>query len=83
MDVADKPYAFVKHQMTQGKNEISFLSRLLEAGDKDPEEQFTNKWSAMALYTAGADTVRPLSTSVEACPNVFRLCRQLLASFWL
>ncbi|KAI0128219.1 putative cytochrome P450 oxidoreductase OrdA-like protein [Hypoxylon sp. NC0597] len=56
IDVTEKPYAFVKHQMAQGKNEMSFLSRLLEAGDADPEKQFENKWSAMALYAAGADT---------------------------
>ncbi|KAI1078886.1 cytochrome P450 [Whalleya microplaca] len=62
-DVAEKPYAFVKHQMAEGKNETSFLSRLLEAGDSDPEEKFTNKWSAMSLYTAGADT----TVSALAC----------------
>lgn len=57
IDVVEKPYAFVKHQMAEGKNETSFMSRLLEAGDLDPEVDFTNKWSAMSLYTAGADTV--------------------------
>ncbi|KAI1444238.1 putative cytochrome P450 oxidoreductase OrdA-like protein [Annulohypoxylon stygium] len=56
IDVVEKPYAFVKHQMAEGKNETSFMSRLLEAGDLDPEVDFTNKWSAMSLYTAGADT---------------------------
>lgn len=56
-DVAERPYAFVQQQMAQGKNESSFLSQLLEQGDSDPEEKFTNKWSAMSLYTAGADTV--------------------------
>ncbi|KAK7900779.1 hypothetical protein LTR67_003063 [Exophiala xenobiotica] len=55
-DVAERPYAFVKHQMAQGKSQSSFLSQLLEQGDSDPEEKFTNKWSAMSLYTAGADT---------------------------
>lgn len=57
-EVTEKPYAFVKHQMSQGSNRTSFLSQLLEAGDETPEEKFTNKWSAMSLYTAGADTVR-------------------------
>ncbi|KAI1457470.1 putative cytochrome P450 oxidoreductase OrdA-like protein [Annulohypoxylon moriforme] len=56
IDVVEKPYAFVKHQMAQGKHEASFLSRLLEAGDQDPEVALTNKWTAMSLYTAGADT---------------------------
>lgn len=43
--------------MAQGKDGSSFLSQLLEAGDSTPEETFTNKRSAMSLYTAGADTV--------------------------
>ena len=56
-EVTEKPYAFVKHQMAQGKHQTSFLSQLLEQGDSTAEEKFTNKWSAMSLYTAGADTV--------------------------
>ncbi|KAF4473096.1 O-methylsterigmatocystin oxidoreductase [Fusarium albosuccineum] len=62
-DVTEKPYAFVKHQNAQGKDDNSFLSRLIEAGDSTPEEKFTNKWSAMSLYTAGADT----TVSALAC----------------
>jgi hypothetical protein len=56
-EVTEKPYAFTKYQMSRGENEISFLSRLLEAGDSTAEEKHTNKWSAMSLYTAGADSV--------------------------
>ncbi|KAH8666067.1 cytochrome P450 [Ilyonectria robusta] len=63
IDVIEKPYAFVKHQMAQGKDDSSFLSRLLESGDDTPQEKFTNKWSAMSLYTAGADT----TVSALAC----------------
>lgn len=57
-DVTERPYAFVKHQMATGKAETSFLSQLIETSDETPFEKFVNKWSAMALYTAGADTVR-------------------------
>lgn len=57
MDVTERPYAFTKHQMALGKHKASFLSQLLEAGDSTAEEKWTNKWSAMSLYTAGADTV--------------------------
>lgn len=56
-ETTEKPYAFVKHQMAQGRYETSFISRLLETGDSGPEEKHTNKWAALALYTAGADTV--------------------------
>lgn len=65
-DVTEKPYAFVKHQIAQGKDDNSFLARLLEAGDSTPEEKFTNKWSAMSLYTAGADTVSTLPPNLGA-----------------
>ncbi|KAJ3571957.1 hypothetical protein NPX13_g5205 [Xylaria arbuscula] len=57
MSVTDVPYTFVKHQMAQGSYHPSFLSRLIEAGeDSDPEINDINKWSAMSLYSAGADT---------------------------
>ncbi|KAK5361817.1 hypothetical protein LTR20_009397 [Exophiala xenobiotica] len=73
-DVAERPCAFVKHQMAQGKSQSSFLSQLLEQGDSDPEEKFTNKWSAMSLYTAGADTtVSSLACfflAMTVCPEV-------------
>lgn len=59
-DVTERPYAFVKHQMAQEKSQTSFLSRLLQEGEPTPEKEFTDKWSAMALYIAGADTVSPL-----------------------
>jgi hypothetical protein len=57
-DLTERPYAFVKHQMAQGKYEPSFLSQLLESGDLDHEEDFVAKWSALSLYSGGADTVR-------------------------
>lgn len=59
MDLAEKPYAFVKQQMAQGKTEPSYLSKLLEKDDGNitPEEDFVAKWSAASLYSGGADTV--------------------------
>lgn len=59
-DVAEKPYAFVKHQRAAGSSQTSFLSRLIEAGEANPDEEYNNKWSAMSLYVAGADTVSAL-----------------------
>lgn len=47
----------MQHQLAQGQKGGSFLEQLLEQGDDTAEEKFTNKWSAMSLYTAGADTV--------------------------
>ncbi|KAM5376056.1 hypothetical protein ACJA88_007167 [Fusarium oxysporum] len=55
-DLTEKPYAFVKHQHASGKQDNSFVSRLLEVGDSTEEVRFTTKWSALSLYAAGADT---------------------------
>ncbi|KAH6994765.1 cytochrome P450 [Fusarium venenatum] len=62
-DVAEKPYAFVQHQISHGKQDNSLLAQLLEAGDSTDEEKITNKWSAASLYAAGADT----TVSAIAC----------------
>ncbi|KAI8625989.1 cytochrome P450 [Xylariaceae sp. FL1651] len=56
LDVAEKPYAFVKYQMGKGTNEASFLSQLIDTEGSNAEEIDINKWSAMSLYSAGADT---------------------------
>jgi len=53
---SDKPYAFVEHQMAQGKDDGSFLSHLLQASDSSPETVHTNKFSALGLFGGGADT---------------------------
>ncbi|KAJ2903227.1 hypothetical protein MKZ38_010263 [Zalerion maritima] len=55
-DVTEMPYEFVKEMTKRGRDDGSFLQRLVENGDEEGEERFTNKWSAMSLYTAGADT---------------------------
>ena len=66
IDLTERPFAFVKHQMAQGKHETSFLSQLLESGDLDDEETFVAKWSALSLYSGGADTVR-FSLLIKNC----------------
>ncbi|KAM0229934.1 hypothetical protein ACHAPO_009656 [Fusarium lateritium] len=62
-DVAEKPYAFVQHQLAHGKQDKSLLAQLFEAGNATDEEKLTNKWSAASLYAAGADT----TVSAIAC----------------
>ncbi|KAI0145193.1 cytochrome P450 [Xylariaceae sp. FL1272] len=56
LDIAEKPYAYVKYRMSTGTNKESFLSRLIDMESSNAEEIDTNKWSAMSLYSAGADT---------------------------
>lgn len=54
---ANKPFDFVKHQMSRGKDTSSFVSHLLSSGDLTEEEESTVKWSALSMYAAGAETV--------------------------
>jgi hypothetical protein len=67
-DLAERPYSFVKYQMAQGTNDISFVSALLESQKLNDEEKFAAKWSAMSLYAAGVDTVRkvPVEDTLDA-----------------
>ncbi|TDL20092.1 cytochrome P450 oxidoreductase OrdA-like protein, partial [Rickenella mellea] len=53
----DKPHAFVRRQMANGKAIPSFTSALLEMNpDADAEGEFMIKKSASALYGGGTDT---------------------------
>lgn len=56
-EVADRPFAFVKHQMAKGQHEPSFVSQLLEKSESDVDKDSTIKWAALSLYSGGADTV--------------------------
>ncbi|KAI1775377.1 putative cytochrome P450 oxidoreductase OrdA-like protein [Hypoxylon cercidicola] len=82
--VTETPYAFVKHQMSQGKDRGSFLAQLLEAGDTDPEEQHTNKYSAISLYAGGIDTtvssLRWFFVAMMIYPEVQRRAQQEIDS---
>ena len=60
-EVADRPYEFVKYQLANCRAESSFISQLLEnGGDSNAENTLNTKWSALSIYTGGADTVRSL-----------------------
>lgn len=53
----NQPYAFVKQQMREKRHKTSFLSQAIEEIGTDPETEFVHKWSALSLFTGGADTV--------------------------
>ncbi|WQF86947.1 Putative cytochrome P450 [Colletotrichum destructivum] len=55
-ETRDKPYAFVEHQRAQGKDNVSFLSRLLESEDASPAKEHNDKFMALSMYGGGADT---------------------------
>ena len=59
----EQPYEFVKQQMREERHKISFLSQAIEHIGSDKEMEFVHKWSALSLFTGGADTVFHL------CPN--------------
>lgn len=56
-DMNVKPYNFVKHQMEQGADDSSFLSRLIQSGETSPDVVSVNQWSASALFGGAGDTV--------------------------
>ena len=51
--LVESPLSFTKYQMKEKKEKHSFTSALLEQG----EDESIVKWSALALYSGGADTV--------------------------
>lgn len=56
-DCAEKPYAFVKQQMREKRAKTSFLSQAIETIGADERMEFVHKWTALSLFTGGADTV--------------------------
>ncbi|OHE90778.1 cytochrome P450 [Colletotrichum orchidophilum] len=55
-ETRDRPYAFVQHQIAQGKDNSSYLANLLDSPDQSPFNQHNNKYSALAVFGGGADT---------------------------
>ncbi|KAF1976591.1 cytochrome P450 [Bimuria novae-zelandiae CBS 107.79] len=55
-DCAEKPYAFVKKQMAENRARTSFLSQAIETQGTDPYMEHVHKWTALSLFTGGADT---------------------------
>lgn len=53
----DQPYEFVKQQMREKRHKTSFLSQAIENIGSDAEMEFIHKWTALSLFTGGADTV--------------------------
>ncbi|KAG2138828.1 cytochrome P450 [Suillus cothurnatus] len=55
-EMVDAPYKFVKDQMATGIAPASFTSNLLEGRTLSAEDDHMVKWSALTLYSGGADT---------------------------
>ncbi|KAG1878399.1 cytochrome P450 [Suillus tomentosus] len=55
-EMAAAPYKFVKDQVAAGIAPKSFASDLLKDRTLTPEEDYIVKWSAVSLFSGGADT---------------------------
>ncbi|OAG01121.1 cytochrome P450 [Paraphaeosphaeria sporulosa] len=55
-DCVEKPYAFVKKQMREGRAKTSFLSQVIETEGADERMERIHKWAALSMFAAGADT---------------------------
>ncbi|KAL0931244.1 cytochrome p450 oxidoreductase [Colletotrichum truncatum] len=56
MATVEKPYRFVQHQMAEGKDDQSYLSRLLSATGDEPDDTYDVKMTAQSLFAGGSDT---------------------------
>lgn len=76
IECTEKPYAFVKKQMSEKRAKPSFLSQSIETIGDDEYMEFVHKWTALSMFTGGADTVSPTpsrqSTLFLPCPNARR-----------
>jgi hypothetical protein len=70
-----QPYEFVKQQMREKRHTTSFLSQAIENIGFDAEMESIHKWTALSLFTGGADTVRSLvkshSITIDCCTDCF------------
>ncbi|KAF2116964.1 cytochrome P450 [Lophiotrema nucula] len=80
----EQPYNFVKQQMREKKNKVSFLSQAIDNLGSDPEMENIHKWSASSMYLGGADTtVSSLMTfflAMTVYPEVQEAARRELDS---
>ncbi|MCJ1364085.1 hypothetical protein MMC16_003194 [Acarospora aff. strigata] len=78
----DQPYEFVKQQMREKRHKTSFLSQAIENIGSNAEMEFIHKWTALSLFTGGADTtVSSLMTfflAMSAFPKVQKKAQEEL-----
>ena len=76
MDLADRPYAFVKQQIREEINSSSYVYQLLQQENIDEDQEHVIKWSSASFYAGASDTVRDFTTisEKEDIINVFIDC---------
>lgn len=60
--LVENPVTFTKFQMNRGEDQQSFVSTLLNEG----EDEEIVKWSAVAMYGGGSDTVCSSNSTTSA-----------------
>lgn len=81
--LVESPVAFTKYQIDKDEDRQSFVSTLLKQG----EDEEIVKWSALAMYGGGADTVCFQIFTIGTAPFLIhsftnRLLRSWKDSFW-
>jgi len=70
-EMVQRPYQFVKDQMSAGVAPESFVSNLLEGKTLSAEEEHIVKWSSASLYSGGADTTVSANYSLFLALTLF------------
>ncbi|KAG1907690.1 cytochrome P450 [Suillus fuscotomentosus] len=70
-ELVEAPHKFVKDQMAAGVAPVSFTSNLLKGRTLSAEEDNMVKWSAVSLYTGGADTTVSTIYSIFLAMTLF------------
>ncbi|KAG2133604.1 cytochrome P450 [Suillus bovinus] len=70
-ETVDAPYTFAKDQIAAGIAPLSFTSNLLKGHTLSAEEDHMVKWSALSLYTGGADTTVSTIYSIFLAMTLF------------
>ncbi|KAF9881452.1 cytochrome p450 oxidoreductase [Colletotrichum karsti] len=59
----ETPYEFTKHQLSEGRDNPSYIANLIRTSENTPEQIHSHQWSSAALYSGGTDT----TVSTTAC----------------
>ncbi|KAG1905769.1 cytochrome P450 [Suillus fuscotomentosus] len=70
-ELVEAPHKFVKDQIAAGVARVSFTSHLLKGRPLSAEEDHMVKWSAVSLYTGGADTTVSTIYSIFLAMTLF------------
>ncbi|KAJ0298403.1 hypothetical protein Brms1b_013410 [Colletotrichum noveboracense] len=56
LDAVERPYRFVETQMTEGRENVSYLAKAMATSEDTPEDVHNNMWTAGSIFSGAADT---------------------------